>query len=71
LSWKSAATAETLTEEQTEILRALRQEWEAKREAEVQAEEEAWWLDPPAGLLISAVAIQEGREAWRGDACAH
>lgn len=29
----------------------------------------AWWLDPIVGLLIVAVAIQEGREAWRGDAC--
>jgi divalent metal cation (Fe/Co/Zn/Cd) transporter len=31
----------------------------------------AWWLDPLVGLLIAAVAIQEGREAWRGDACCH
>jgi divalent metal cation (Fe/Co/Zn/Cd) transporter len=31
----------------------------------------AWWLDPIVGLLIAGVAIQEGREAWRGDACAH
>jgi divalent metal cation (Fe/Co/Zn/Cd) transporter len=29
----------------------------------------AWWLDPVVGLLITGVAIQEGREAWRGDAC--
>ena len=29
----------------------------------------AWWLDPVVGLLIAGVAIQEGREAWRGDAC--
>ena len=29
----------------------------------------AWWLDPIVGLLIAAVAIQEGREAWSGDAC--
>jgi divalent metal cation (Fe/Co/Zn/Cd) transporter len=29
----------------------------------------AWWLDPLVGLLIAALAIQEGREAWRGDAC--
>jgi divalent metal cation (Fe/Co/Zn/Cd) transporter len=28
-----------------------------------------WWLDPAVALLIAAVAIQEGREAWRGDAC--
>jgi divalent metal cation (Fe/Co/Zn/Cd) transporter len=31
----------------------------------------AWWLDPLVGLLIAAVALQEGREAWRGDACTH
>jgi len=29
----------------------------------------AWWLDPAVGLLIAYVAVQEGREAWRGDAC--
>jgi divalent metal cation (Fe/Co/Zn/Cd) transporter len=29
----------------------------------------AWWLDPIVALLIAYVAIQEGREAWRGDAC--
>lgn len=29
----------------------------------------AWWLDPLVGLLIAAVAIREGREAWRGEAC--
>jgi divalent metal cation (Fe/Co/Zn/Cd) transporter len=28
-----------------------------------------WWLDPLAGLLVAAVAISEGREAWRGDGC--
>jgi divalent metal cation (Fe/Co/Zn/Cd) transporter len=26
----------------------------------------AWWLDPIVGLLIAVVAVQEGREAWRG-----
>jgi divalent metal cation (Fe/Co/Zn/Cd) transporter len=31
----------------------------------------AWWLDPLVGLLIAALAIQQGREAWRGDACSH
>ena len=31
----------------------------------------AWWLDPVVGLLIAAVAVQEGRRAWRGDACCH
>jgi divalent metal cation (Fe/Co/Zn/Cd) transporter len=29
----------------------------------------AWWLDPLVGLLIAALAVFEGREAWRGDAC--
>ena len=29
----------------------------------------AWWLDPLAGLYIAVVAVQEGREAWRGDTC--
>lgn len=28
-----------------------------------------WWLDPIAGLLVAAVAVWEGREAWRGDPC--
>lgn len=27
------------------------------------------WADPVAALVIAAVAIREGREAWRGDAC--
>jgi divalent metal cation (Fe/Co/Zn/Cd) transporter len=27
------------------------------------------WADPAAALIIAAVAIKEGREAWRGDAC--
>jgi divalent metal cation (Fe/Co/Zn/Cd) transporter len=31
----------------------------------------AWWLDPVVGLLIAALAVSEGREAWRGDACCH
>jgi divalent metal cation (Fe/Co/Zn/Cd) transporter len=31
----------------------------------------AWWLDPIVGLLIAALAINEGRDAWRGDACSH
>lgn len=30
----------------------------------------AWWLDPVVGLLIAAVAIKEGAEAWRGEGCA-
>jgi divalent metal cation (Fe/Co/Zn/Cd) transporter len=29
----------------------------------------AWWLDPLVALFIAVVAVQEGREAWRGDAC--
>jgi divalent metal cation (Fe/Co/Zn/Cd) transporter len=29
----------------------------------------AWWLDPPVALLIAYVAVREGAEAWRGDAC--
>ena len=29
----------------------------------------AWWLDPLVGLFIAVVAVVEGREAWRGDAC--
>ncbi|MDQ1752640.1 MAG: hypothetical protein QOE71_3696 [Pseudonocardiales bacterium] len=28
-----------------------------------------WWADPVAGLVIAAVAAQEGREAWRGEDC--
>ncbi|WP_043665120.1 cation transporter [Streptomyces xylophagus] len=27
------------------------------------------WADPIAALLIAAVAVKEGREAWRGDDC--
>ncbi|GAA2650133.1 cation transporter [Nonomuraea recticatena] len=27
------------------------------------------WADPVAALLIAAVAVKEGREAWRGEAC--
>ena len=29
----------------------------------------AWWLDAAVALFIAYVAILEGREAWRGDAC--
>ena len=29
----------------------------------------AWWLDPAVGLLIAAVAVREGLEAWRGEGC--
>ena len=27
------------------------------------------WADPIAALVIAALAVKEGREAWRGDAC--
>ncbi|WP_179646770.1 cation transporter [Spinactinospora alkalitolerans] len=27
------------------------------------------WADPIVALLIAAMAVKEGREAWRGDAC--
>lgn len=27
------------------------------------------WADPVAALAIAAVAVREGREAWRGDGC--
>ena len=29
----------------------------------------AWWLDPAVGLLIAGLAVYEGWESWRGDAC--
>jgi divalent metal cation (Fe/Co/Zn/Cd) transporter len=29
-----------------------------------------WWADPLTALAIAAVAIREGREAWRGEGCA-
>jgi len=28
-----------------------------------------WWADPLTALLIAAVALREGRQSWRGDAC--
>jgi divalent metal cation (Fe/Co/Zn/Cd) transporter len=28
-----------------------------------------WWLDPIAALGIAAVAVREGREAWKGEGC--
>jgi divalent metal cation (Fe/Co/Zn/Cd) transporter len=28
-----------------------------------------WWADPIAALVIAAIAVSEGREAWRGDTC--
>lgn len=29
-----------------------------------------WWADPVVGLVVAGLAAREGREAWRGDACA-
>ena len=29
----------------------------------------AWWLDPWIALGVAAVALREGRAAWRGEAC--
>jgi divalent metal cation (Fe/Co/Zn/Cd) transporter len=28
-----------------------------------------WWTDPATAFVIAAVAVNEGREAWRGEAC--
>lgn len=28
-----------------------------------------WWADPAAALVIAAVAVKEGGQAWRGDGC--
>jgi divalent metal cation (Fe/Co/Zn/Cd) transporter len=28
-----------------------------------------WWADPLAALAIAAIAVREGRESWRGEAC--
>ncbi len=28
-----------------------------------------WWADPVTALAIAAVALYEGRESWRGNAC--
>jgi divalent metal cation (Fe/Co/Zn/Cd) transporter len=28
-----------------------------------------WWADPVAALLIAALALNEGREAWQGERC--
>ncbi|MEP6463168.1 MAG: cation transporter [Frankiaceae bacterium] len=28
-----------------------------------------FWADPVAALIIAVVAVQEGRQAWRGDTC--
>jgi divalent metal cation (Fe/Co/Zn/Cd) transporter len=29
-----------------------------------------WWLDPVVALVIAAIALREGREAWAGEGCA-
>ncbi len=29
----------------------------------------AWWLDPVVALGIAALAVREGRRAWRGEDC--
>ncbi len=28
-----------------------------------------WWADPVAALAIAGVALQEGRQSWRGEGC--
>lgn len=28
-----------------------------------------WWADPLAALVVAGVALREGMEAWRGEAC--
>ncbi len=28
-----------------------------------------WWADPIAALAIAVLAVNEGREAWRGEIC--
>lgn len=28
-----------------------------------------WWADPITALVIAAVAVREGRDAWRGESC--
>ncbi|GAA3827077.1 cation transporter [Sphaerisporangium flaviroseum] len=30
-----------------------------------------WWLDPAVALVLAAVAVREGRNAWRGHSCRH
>ncbi|WP_405140829.1 cation transporter [Sphaerisporangium sp. NBC_01403] len=30
-----------------------------------------WWLDPAVALMLAAVAVREGRSAWRGHSCHH
>lgn len=28
-----------------------------------------WWADPLSALVIAGVAVREGINGWRGDAC--
>ena len=28
-----------------------------------------WWADPVTAIAIAAVAVKEGRDAWRGESC--
>lgn len=28
-----------------------------------------WWADPLAAVIIAALAVKEGREAWKGEGC--
>lgn len=28
-----------------------------------------WWADPGAAVVIAALALREGRESWKGEAC--
>jgi divalent metal cation (Fe/Co/Zn/Cd) transporter len=28
-----------------------------------------WWLDPAAGLIVSGVALWEGRQSWSSEGC--
>lgn len=28
-----------------------------------------WWADAVVGLVVAGIAVREGREAWRGEAC--
>ncbi|MER5418392.1 cation transporter [Streptosporangium roseum] len=30
-----------------------------------------WWADPVMAVLLAAVAVREGRKAWRGHSCCH
>ncbi|MGV9777634.1 cation transporter [Streptosporangium sp. NPDC003464] len=30
-----------------------------------------WWADPAVAVLLAAVAVREGRRAWRGHSCCH